>query len=458
MVDTATFRKHKIELTEYDYTNDLQNRVKMSQFSIEDLDVLEEILYSSLRIPLSILEKNLEIPEKRLLSILEKLSDTGLFSIQSEHVIVDKEVRKYYEFQVLKFEDDFKAGMDYLQGLLRKVPIHVLPTWYSIPRSSNNIFESIVEKYLSTPQVFQRYLLELNLSDPAQKGIMNEVYQSPDFEVSAKDMMEKFSLSQDEFETHMIELEFRLVCCVKFVREKGKFKEVITPFHEWRDYLRHVRDAHPAPIYDEEAIERDKETDYAFVEELGALLHAAETGDASPQAVAAECSDFYEEDFDYLIEKVTALELAEGKGRKLSVTEAGKMWLALSPSDKAIYLYRHPQNSLKGENVPEHLCQERMIREAEKCLSSVINSGWVFLEDFLNGIFIPLSEEQLISLKRQGRTWKYVLPKYTESERNFFRALISDWLYEAGMTALGTKDDRICFRLTPFGKELFDYE
>ena len=44
--------------------------------------------------------------------------------------------------------------MEFIQLLLRKVPIDILPTWYPIPRTSNSIFDSLIEKYMKTPSNF----------------------------------------------------------------------------------------------------------------------------------------------------------------------------------------------------------------------------------------------------------------------------------------------------------------
>lgn len=463
MLETTTFRKSKIELTEYDYEKDIQNRVLMARFSVKDVEVLQEILYSSLRIPLTLLEQNLTLSRKELTTILENLSDTKLFSILADHVVVDKEMRKYYEFQILKFEEDFKAGMDYFQSLLKKVPIHVLPSWYSIPRTSNNIFDSIVEKYLFTPQTFQRYLMELNLTDPIQKGIMNAVYQSPNFEVDAADMVNKFNLTQPQFEEQMILLEFRLVCCVKYKRENGYFKEVISPFHEWREYLCHVRDTEPATIIDEEIVDREKTSDFAFIEEMSAILECAQNGStkkdkATLALIKKKCPEFLEEDYEYLVKKLCRLNLAEIKKENLFPTTDGLDWLKMTLTGRALYLHRHPLNTLQHKDVPEELCHERILHEAEKCVARAIDAGWVFLEDFLQGIFIPLNESHLITLRRSGRCWKYQLPEYTENELNFFKVLIKLWLYEIGVVALGTKDKKICFRVTPLGHSFYGNE
>ena len=70
----------------------------------------------------------------------------------------------------------FQPDMEFLQGLLKKVPIHCLPAWHAVPRTSNNIFESLVEKYLLSPQIFQRYLSELHFSHPVAISLMNDLF------------------------------------------------------------------------------------------------------------------------------------------------------------------------------------------------------------------------------------------------------------------------------------------
>jgi len=461
MAEIATFRKNKIELSEYDLSKDLQNRVLMSDFTPQDIEVLEEILYSSIRIPLSVLEQNLDLSREKLMPILKKLSKTSLFTIVSDHVVVDKEMRKYYEMQVTKFEEDFKPGMEYLQGLLRKVPIHILPTWYAISRTSNNIFESIIEKYFATPQIFQRYLMDLNLTDPVQNGIMNAVYQSPDYAVEAADMMKKYELSRENFERHMIELEFHFVCCVKYTREGNKFREWITPFHEWQEYLCQVRKTEPNPIIDEESIEREKSSDFGVVEEMSALLEMAKKGPITAsniRKIQEIYPEFDSDDFESYVNKLISVNLAAREGEKIACTSDSLEWLNMDLSDRAIYLYRHPKNILDADYLPEELLHLRVIREAEKSVSRITSGSWVFLDDFLRGVFIPLNESHMITLVCKGRHWKYALPQYTEKELRFFRAIIEQWLFQAGITALGTKNGRTCFCLTPLGQSLFSNE
>lgn len=461
MSETATFRKNKIELTEYDYSKDILNRVLMASFSAQEIEVLEEILYSSLRIPVEVLQNNLDLPKNELNPILEKLSQTGLFKIATDHVLVDKEMRKYYESQILKFEEDFKPGMEYLQALMRKVPIHVLPNWYSISRTSNNIFESIVEKYLLTPQIYQRYLLDLNLTDPIQQGIMNALYQSPDYELDAANIIEQHNLSQEQFEEHMLHLEFSFVCCIQFIREKDQYRQIITPFQEWKDYLLHVKKTEPTSIEEEKDVERDRTSDFAVVEEISAILELSQTkpiADRDYQKLQDQFPNLDQDAFSYYLEKLSTLNLLEEQRGVYSPTSDTVGWLKMDLINRALYLYRHPLNYLNENDLPEYLCQHKLIREAEKCVARAVDLGWIDLDYFLEGIFIPLREHHPIQLVRHGRTWKYQIPQYSEEELNFFRAIVQNWLFELGITATGSCNGRDCFTLTPLGQDLFSNE
>ena len=106
----------------------------------------------------------------------------------------------------------------------------------------------------------------------------------------------------------------------------------------------------------------------------------------------------------------------------------------------------------------KELSNHRIIREAEKSLARASQAGWVFLDDFIKGIFIPLREEHHIKLVCHGRTWKYRLPEYSNEETAFFKAIIQNWLFEVGITAIGTVNGRECFTLTPLGQDLFSDE
>ncbi len=228
MMEVTTFRRNKVDLSDYDYGKDVSRRLVMARFSPEEVEALEEILFSSLTISLIDLAYSLNLSKIELFALLEKIGQTGLFKIVRDELHVDKELRKYFELQLRRFEEGFRPDIDFLQGLLRQVPIHVLPNWYAIPRSSNNIFDSIIEKYLITPQVFQRHLMELNF-DPIQRRIMSSVFGFPDFEVSICDLMNQYQLSREQLEEHLLYLEFNFICCTFYKKAAGSLESRCDP-------------------------------------------------------------------------------------------------------------------------------------------------------------------------------------------------------------------------------------
>lgn len=408
----------------------------MSDFSPLDVEILEEIVYSPLKISMKKLSRNIGCEEVDLLDSLNKLSEIGLLSFSGDLIFVDKERRKYFEFEITRFDSNFKPDMEFLQGLLRKVPIHVLPSWYSIPRTSNNIFESIVEKYLLTPHIFQRYLMELNLGDPILNAIIQDVHSSSDLKVSSSDLIAKYNLKRRDFEEMILILEFNFACCLTFEKMDDYWLEFVVPFYEWSEYLRFFRRTEP-PIL-KEAITRSKETDFAFIEEMSHFLLKAKKGPFSTPKIAP-------------VEKLCLVKLAEYANGKLTALEAGDAWLDLSLENRSLYLYRHPNNQILS-----FCANDRYVREAEKAIKRVLHGGWVYFEDFLKGVLVPLNEDSVVMLKRVGKQWKYTLPSYREEEKTLLKATLFEWLYEFGMVTIGTCQGKECFSVTPFGRFFFE--
>jgi hypothetical protein len=475
MHELTQSRKNKICLEDYDFKQDIENRLAMAEFSTKDLEVLEEILYSSIKVPIRKIGKTLALEDEEILPILQKLKKTGLFSIQDDSILIDKDVRKYFEAQVIKFDPDFKPGMEYLQSLLKKVPISVLPVWYAIPRTSNNIFDSIVEKYLLSPQIFYRYLGELNMSDPALVRIMDDVFQSPDFTVYADDVIEKYGISKSQLEEYVLILEFNFICCLGYRRVDDQFKETITPFHEWREYLTFLRNTEAHPLPPSSQVIRRRPHDFSFIQDMTVLLHLAKKQPIcleqdkqqhlSPVgevlAGLADKMEFKSDDpaflkyLSALLAKIRLLKLADVIDGRLYALEAATDWFDMRIENRALFLYRHPLNRLISDSIPLQMCTERHVREAEKSIVRVLHSGWVYFEDFAHGVIVPLSEDSIVMLKRQGKTWKYSLPTYSKDELALIKATVLEWLFEIGVTATGIHHSKDCFCVTPFGQSLF---
>src|SRR5262245_44410140 len=94
-------RKNKVLLSDYNYRRDIENRLLLSKLTTFELDVLIEILNGSLKTSLDQLSNALDTDETKLLPVLENLSKTKLFQIIGDSIIIDKEMRKYYECQII---------------------------------------------------------------------------------------------------------------------------------------------------------------------------------------------------------------------------------------------------------------------------------------------------------------------------------------------------------------------
>ena len=123
--------------------------------------------------------------------------------------------------------------------------------------------------------------------------------------------------------------------------------------------------------------------------------------------------------------------------------------------NRALYLYRHSLNKIQSVEVPSDLMSEKVIRDAEKAVMRVLHTGWVYFDEFDKGVIVPFGDHVSATLKKCGKGWKYALPEYTPEERAFIRAIVFEWLFEAGITAVGTYQGRECFTVTAFGQSLF---
>jgi hypothetical protein len=452
MLEVTSVRKLKINLSDYDSEQDISNRTLMSHFSDFDIQVLGEILFSSLKISLKKLARSLDCSEEKLLPILQGFHQVGLLSLSDDNILVNKEIRKSFEFEITRFDPHFKPDMEFLQKLLRKVPIHHLPTWHAIPRTSNNIFESIVEKYLLSPHIFHRYLNELHFNNPKIALIIADLFASPLFKLTSSDVISKYNLSRREFEEILLLLEFSFVCCLVYEKEDDHWIEYIAPFYEWHQYLLFVKETEAKPI--KGTALRKYPKDFSFIEDMTAVLEAAKKGPISLKSL--EGKPFVKDYFPRLISKLCMTKLAEVVDENLRLLEGAKSWLNMSLENKALYLYRHPFNKLIHPTLPPTLTNERHVREAEKTVKRAPQGESVFLDEFLKGALVPLSENSVVMLKKTGKQWKYTLPSYSEEEITLLKTVLLEWLFETGMTIPETCQGRECFSMTSFGTFFFD--
>lgn len=360
--------KHKIDLADYNYITDVKTRLFLATLTSFEIEVLKEIANGSLKTSIDSLAETLEIDKKELIPVLEKLSHSRLFTCHYHTLVVDKAKRKYFETHLIKFQDDFEPNIEFLQNILNNIPLHLLLHWYAIPKTADHIFQSIIEKYLLTPKIYERYLSELTFDDSTLHAICQEVFTASDFLVKGKFLREKFQLSHEQFEKNILILEYNLVCFLSYQLVNGMWEEVVTPFSEWRDYLRFRHETDPKTL---------------------------KSGDISPCYVEV---DFH--------------------------------------------------SSLHFN--------DRDVREVERSLKRVVGRGWIYYEEFLNGLTVDIGNTEGISLKNKGRRWKYVIPSYSEQELAFIQTTLLGHLSKAGFVSVGTYEGRICFSVTPFGRQALE--
>lgn len=472
MLELGTSRKsQKVNLSDYNFQQDIDNRIRINDFSLFEHEVLQEILFSPLRFPMKKLCRSLDCKEEDVANFLEKLKSSGLLTVDQDMVAVDKEMRKYFEFQMHRFDPDFKPDMEFAQGILRKVPIHLLTSWYAVPRTSNNIFESIVEKYLATPHIFQRYIAEIPYPNKAVHGIVLDLFQAPDYKIASSDLIAKYNLNRRTFEEAMLWLEFHFIACLTYEKQEDHWLEWVSPFHEWHQYLRFLKATQPSAIPSSK-IARKRESDFAFVEDLAEILLFAKKNEVvcasldalvrQLQSANLQCAKLGKGYVKQLIEKLLLVQLASSVKGRLVVQETASAWLKMSLQNRALFLYRHPMNrplSLEGDEIciPSNAKEEdKSLRSAEKAIKRVLHGEWVFFDDFVKGVTVCLDGDSEVALKRVGKQWQYALPSLNEKERALLRQTVCEWLFEAGMTAIGVCQGKECFSVTAFGRSLFE--
>lgn len=462
-------RKNRISLEDYNYHRDIQHRLFLSNLSVFETQVLHEILDGSLTTNLDHLADDLEVDENLLSPILDKFAEIHLIQRQDRMIFVDKELRKYFETHIMKFEEDFKPCLEFLQGLLHKLPLHVLPVWYAIPKTTDHIFQSIIDKYMITPRVYSLYLKQLTFEDPILNEIFIDIYNAPDFCLKSKEVIKKYNLTKEQFAEYALNLEYHLVCCTTYQKKGNQWEEILTPFTEWHDYLLFQKTAAPNSI--SKAVKPYHPEEFGFIKDVEAMLNHLENG---PLPVQEENGDYFlsEEDakailprhaelanprqhIKNLIANLLQFKLLRLEDSKLASSHKANEWLEKTVEEQAMIIYRHPGSCFRKLERLSIAYTERDLREVERNLRRILNSGWVYFDDFMKGFTSAIGNTEEISLKHKGKRWAYMRPVYTEADEQIIKETICGRLFECGMVALGTYKDKLCLRVTPFGQETF---
>ena len=85
------------------YKRDVENRIVLSDLTKQEVEILREIINSSIQFSIKSLADILNLSIPVVNTALQKISQTKLLTIVNDVVTVDKELRKYFEFHLNKF-------------------------------------------------------------------------------------------------------------------------------------------------------------------------------------------------------------------------------------------------------------------------------------------------------------------------------------------------------------------
>lgn len=451
---TTQGRKSKIELSDYDFEGDLSSRLILSKLSVFEVEVLKEIVYNSLSFPVQELAETLETSTNQIQLALQRLEPTQLYTLIGNKISVNKEKRKYFEVQIERFSEDFEPDTVFFQSLLGLVPIHVLPGWYSVPKASDGIIESIIDKCHRTTKLFERYLAEIQYEDEQMEAIVNDVYHSAELSIDVSYLINKYSLTREKLEETLIFLEFCKICCLIYKNDgEGNWKQVVTPFYEWRQYLTFLRQTEYKTIEQPANLTPFFNSDFGFIEELDKTLRSLTEKPITEIAVAESLLGHYtaEEMQSRIIERIRSIQLTKSEKGALHQTENTALWLEKPIQEKAMALYFNTIHKYRKKTGDQSF-NDRDIREVERGLKRILAGGWIPLDQFIRGLAASLGKVHEITLQKKGRHWSYAIPSYDEKQLVFIRHVLFHHLLESGMIAIGVCENTTYLSITRFGQ------
>ncbi len=445
MSNAANVRKHKVELNDYDFQRDIKIRLLLSKLTDIEKSILEEIMDGSVKFSVKQLSETLSLKPDAIIPFIKKLEELDFHKMQSDQLTINKDMRKYFAYELNKFSSHFEPSICHVQTLLNKVPIHNLPHWYAISRSADNIFEAIIEKYFHTPKCYAKHLEELSVENPYIYKLYEAILKSDNYCLDVEKIMRQFKLNHQEFEVLMLEFEYNFCGSLCYRRKGIKWVECASLYQEWKEYLQIKSEQSPISLKAEK-IKNKTPNEFYFIDELNRLLDWI---NENPSLKSAEEHFLH---FSDLLECALNLHLVTRDKSRLSlVKENLKTWQRKTKPEQASALYRMILGY--SRTVPSKInCSEKDLRAIEKELKTVTRQGWISLESFMNSLTAPIREHSPIELHRKGKKWRYKMPEYTDSDKKLIQEIIERYLWMPGILLKGTQGKIHCFSITPFGR------
>jgi len=455
-------KKPRINLSDYNYEQDLDYRLQMASFSQFEVALLEVILDGSLTISFQELQNELNVIEDEMILSLEKFSRLKLLQIQDKKIVVNKEKRKYFELHILRFNSTFEPSIEFLQGLLNQVPIHVLPSWYMISKTTSHIVHSIIDRHLLTPRTFEKYVTELEVEDPLLHAIASEVFAAADFSLPVSVLKDKYQLQEKEFAECLMLLEFNLLCSSKYELSENGWKEYLIPFHEWAEILRFRKNTQPQSISNVDHIQKWHPSPFGFVHDLAIItrflgrqsipspLIQDKITELLPHISSLIHPDTY---MMRLLQQLAHLNLSQEKDNAFTQHPSAAEWLQKDVEQQALIVY---QTSILHFYESQPLFYDRDVREILRSLKVLYKNGWIAFEDFIKSFIAPVGSAEMVTLTLKGKKWRYTFPTYSPEEKDLIKLFLFQYLLEGGIITTGTFSGKDCFCITSFGYHILE--
>lgn len=443
-------KKNKIELSDYNYKKDIESRVFLSNLTLFEADILKEIIYNSLKFDIAEITSIFAISESEIHPFLLRLKEIKLLDLNDKTIIVDKDLRKYYEIQIERLSETFEPNLDYVQSLLNQLPLNVLPNWYQIPKTANGFFEAIQEKTFASPKIYQKYLQELQLEEPLLNDIIQEVFKTPGYTVKASLLREKFKLTKEQFAEALLKLEFHFAAFLIYKPVKDRWEEFVSPFSEWKSYLEFIDRTECSSISNPQKIEKIFDNEFGF---LGCVVQCLTKAFDTSSICSAKASTLFPPllNFSKVIEKLSSMNLLKKTPSELLLTKHGVDFLKQNSPSQSMALYLHAIGSLRTKQNDSRFT-DRDAREVEKSLKNILHLDWVYFDDFFAGLRGPIGVKETAVSPKKGKKSAFQIPQYSTEEKLFVQEWIFEHLFSAGMVLVGSLEGRLCFKVTSFGK------
>lgn len=460
----------KIELEDFDYQSAISSRLLVEKLNTSQMHVLEEILYSPLKICIDELCDNTDTDTLQIHSILEALSPLGLFTVEGNKLLVKKDARKYFEMLIEKFADDFSPDLDYFRNLIKHVPIHSVVAWFHIPRTSNNIFNSIIEKHFLTPKTYEKYIKETLVATPEISEIAYYVINSKEDKVSCKEILEKFTLTEEQLEEKILLLEYHYIAASCYEVQGDHYEKYLSLFAEWKTWRRNSQSLSEDELsLHEDEIERMSDDEFAFIEDMSIILKICDQIDLRVAFNQKEELFFLDEDAPQLselrssdpsyiariINKNLLLGLCVIEEDVLRQTPPAVKWLATPLKKRTLITFKHPHNALSHKSNFSFHQHDRNIIEVQKALATVENDKWIMFDEFMERYLSLENTLKQAELKKVGRKWQFETAEYDPKEIEFIKLVVLGWLFESGMVIPGRYQNQDCFKVTSLIYELY---